>query len=146
MIEEAVRFARLDRQGGWQVETQLAPALPAVCCSRDALTQVLLNLLVNATQAVADRPDGRIRIESRREGNAVEVSVRDNGPGVAEPIRRHIFDAFFTTKPPDQGTGLGLAIAFDIAREHGGRLELSDEDTDGACFRLHLAIDEVEAA
>jgi two-component system sensor histidine kinase HupT/HoxJ len=75
------------------------------------------------------------------EGDVVEVTVKDNGPGVPEAIRRHIFDAFFTTKPPDEGTGLGLAIAFDIAREHGGRLELAEAAGPGACFRLTLPVD-----
>ena len=139
-IEEAVRFARLDRQGSWEVDTRLATGLPPVRASRDALTQVLLNLLMNASQAVADRTDGRIEIESRREGDRVTVAIRDNGPGVPESIRRHIFDPFFTTKPPDQGTGLGLAIAYDIARDHGGLLELCEGHEAGACFRLSLPI------
>jgi PAS domain S-box-containing protein len=138
VVVEAVRFARLDRQGGFEMTTDLEPGLPPVRGSRDGLTQVLLNLLMNAAQAVAGRPDGRVEIETRRDGDGVRITVRDNGPGVPEPIRRHIFDPFFTTKPPDEGTGLGLAIAFDIAREHGGRLELRDEAGPGACFRLHL--------
>jgi PAS domain S-box-containing protein len=142
VIEEAVRLARLDRHGAWEVVTRLAPDLPPIWGSRDALTQVLLNLLMNAAQAVTGRPDGRLDIESRVvEGDVVEVTVKDNGPGVPEAIRRHIFDAFFTTKPPDEGTGLGLAIAFDIAREHGGRLELSEATGPGACFRLTLPVD-----
>ena len=139
-IEEALRFARLGRSGGWQVDSRLAPELPPVRGSRDALTQLLLNLLVNAAQAVAHRPDGRIDVESRAAGDVVVISVRDNGPGVPAGIRNHIFDPFFTTKPPDEGTGLGLAIAFDIAREYGGRLELCEEHGFGACFRLSLPV------
>jgi len=141
-IEEAVRFARLGRPGRWRVDSRLAPRLPAVRGSRDSLTQLLLNLLVNAAQAVVDRPDGKIDVESRAAGDVVVIAVRDNGPGVSETIRDHVFDPFFTTKPPDQGTGLGLAIAFDIAREYGGRLELCDGPGPGACFRLSLPVAE----
>lgn len=136
-IEEAIRFARLDREGGWRIEARLADGLPAVRGSRDALGQVLLNLLLNAVQAVAGQPDGRIEIESAPAPGGVTIQVRDNGPGVPAALRENIFDPFFTTKPPDQGTGLGLAIAYDIVREHGGRLVLLEEGP-GACFRLSL--------
>jgi two-component system NtrC family sensor kinase len=146
VVEEAVRFARLDREGGWRFAADLQPDLPPVYGSRDGLTQVLLNLAMNAAHAVHGRPDGRIEIASRRDGDSVWIRVRDNGPGVPEPIQRHIFDPFFTTKPPDEGTGLGLAIAFDIAREHGGRLELCDEVGDGACFCLWLPVAEERIA
>jgi signal transduction histidine kinase len=145
VAEEAIRFARLDRQGGPAIETRLAPDLPPVHGSRDGLTQVLLNLLLNAAQAVAGRSDGRIEVTSRLEPAEdgepppwLVLEVRDNGPGVPETIRRHVFDPFFTTKSPDQGTGLGLAIAFDIVREHQGHLELLPDDGRGACFALRL--------
>jgi len=149
-VEEAVRFARLHRQtvrnGGAEVETCLAPDLPPVRGSRDALAQVLLNLLMNATQAVEDRPDGRVRIQTYRQGDQVVISVEDNGPGVSPAIRRHIFDPFFTTKSPDEGTGLGLAIAYDMARDHGGRLELCEKPGEGARFCLTLPVAAAEAA
>jgi len=145
VVEEAIRFARLDRHGGPAIEARLAPDLPRVHGSQDGLTQVMLNLLLNAAQAVAGRRDGRIEVTSRLEASEdadppgwAVLEVRDNGPGVAESIRRHVFDPFFTTKAPDQGTGLGLAIAFDIAREHQGHLELLPDDGRGACFALRL--------
>jgi two-component system C4-dicarboxylate transport sensor histidine kinase DctB len=79
--------------------------------------QVVLNLLVNARQALGDRPGACIQLETRAGAREVELEVRDNGPGIPEAVMDRVFDPFFTTR--DEGTGLGLAIAFDIAREHG---------------------------
>ena len=95
------------------------------------LSQVLLNLISNAFFAVANQPDGRIRILARPvfddAGEAcVEIVVEDNGPGVPQEIRERIFEPFFTTKPVGQGTGLGLSIAASVMREHGGHLVLDD--------------------
>lgn len=98
---------------------------------RVQLSQVLLNLISNAFFAVANQPDGRIRILARPAfddaGEAcVEIVVEDNGPGVPAEIRERIFEPFFTTKPVGQGTGLGLSIAASVMREHGGHLVLDD--------------------
>jgi C4-dicarboxylate-specific signal transduction histidine kinase len=100
--------------------------------------QVLLNLLLNANQALAGRPDARVVAQSAHDGRGVVVQVRDNGPGVAEAHRERVFDPFFTTRAPGEGTGLGLSIAFDIVREHGGELELGVAPEGGACFTIRL--------
>jgi C4-dicarboxylate-specific signal transduction histidine kinase len=101
---------------------------------------VALNLILNAKQALAERPDGAIRLETAREGDTVVLRVRDNGPGVPAALRERIFDPFFTTREPGEGTGLGLAIAFDILREHEGSLELDSPPGAGACFTLRLPL------
>ena len=139
VLAESIRFARLHRKGELAVEAEFEPALPLIQGSRDALTQVTLNLLMNAAHAVADRPDGRITVSSWAADSCVWVAVQDNGPGVPEPIRDHIFDPFFTTKAPDEGTGLGLSIAYDIVREHGGSLTL-DSRGPGARFTLRFPV------
>jgi signal transduction histidine kinase len=101
---------------------------------------VALNLILNAKQALAERPDGAIRLETAREGAGVVLRVRDNGPGVPAALRERIFDPFFTTREPGEGTGLGLAIAFDILREHEGTLELDSQPGAGACFTVRLPL------
>jgi PAS domain S-box-containing protein len=140
VAEEALRFAALHRGRPVHVETELAPALPAVEASQDRLVQVALNLLLNARQAVGSREGAWIRVETTVEGDRVTLRVRDNGPGVPAELRERIFDPFFTTRPPGEGTGLGLAIAFDIVREHEGSLELESQVGGGACFALRLPL------
>jgi signal transduction histidine kinase len=140
VVEEAIRLADLHRNRDVLVQPLLEPGLPPAFGSAARLEQVFLNLLVNAKHALADQPAGRIEVATRLAGDIIEVSVRDDGPGVPEPLRHRIFDPFFTTKGPERGTGLGLSIAFDIVREHGGLLELRPTTDGGACFVTHLPI------
>ena len=138
VVEEAIRLADLHSNRDVLVQALLEPDLPFVQGSASRLEQVFLNLLVNAKHALAERPAGRIEVATRLAGNVVEVSVRDDGPGVPAEMRHRVFDPFFTTKGPERGTGLGLSIAFDIVREHGGVLELRPSSDGGACFVTHL--------
>jgi signal transduction histidine kinase len=138
VIGESIRLADLHCNRDVLVQALLEPDLPFVHGSASRLEQVFLNLLVNAKHALAERPAGRIEVATRLAGHVVEVSVRDDGPGVPAALRHRIFDPFFTTKGPERGTGLGLSIAFDIVREHGGVLELRPMTDGGACFVAHL--------
>jgi signal transduction histidine kinase len=115
------------------------PALPDVRADPDLLAQVLLGLLVNATEAVGEQ--GRIVVRASADAAAVTVDVADDGPGVAPANAEQVFEPFFTTKA--SGTGLGLAMALRIAQAHGGTLELAPgagagAGGGGACFRLRL--------
>ncbi|WP_075214876.1 PAS domain-containing sensor histidine kinase [Mongoliimonas terrestris] len=104
----------------------------------DQLHQVLVNLLVNAQQALATQPQPR-RIEigfDRRDG-MVLVTIADNGPGIPPEVRARIFEPFFTTKAAGQGTGIGLSYSFGTIAAHGGKLELLP-GSDGAVFRIAL--------
>lgn len=138
VVEEALRLADLHRDQSVRVESSLAAVVPAVRGSHGRLVQLLLNLFLNGKQALAGRDSARIVAETASEGSFAVLRVRDNGPGIPETDREHIFDPFFTTRAPGEGTGLGLSIAADIAREHGGRLEVSDEAGGGTCFTLRL--------
>jgi PAS domain S-box-containing protein len=138
VVAEAARFASLDRGARVRLELQLGRDLPAVLASPDQLVQVLLNLFLNAQHALVDRAGARIVVSTAVADGGVEIRVADNGPGVPEPIRDKIFDPFFTTSAPNHGTGLGLSIAFDIVREHGGSLELTNPADGGACFVVRL--------
>ena len=139
VAREALRLAQLGVAGGDGPSLGLAlETIPRIAGNSDRLVQVVLNLLVNARQALADAPGACIHLETRAGAREVELEVRDNGPGISESVMDRVFDPFFTTRGPDEGTGLGLAIAFDIAREHGGTLEVSSQLGQGASFVLRL--------
>ena len=110
-------------------------------CVPDQIGQVLLNLLINALQAIESsgrQEGGRIDVEGRLIGPWVAISVCDNGPGIEPEHRERLFDPFFTTKPVGEGTGLGLAISHGIISGHGGRIEVESRRGEGSCFRILL--------
>lgn len=112
--------------------------LPMVECVPAQLGQVFLNLLVNAAQAI--RYWGTITVRTGMEGDEVFISVSDTGSGIAEDDLKHIFEAFYTTKPVGQGTGLGLAVSYNIVNQHGGRLEVDSEVDVGTTFTVYLPV------
>ncbi len=110
-------------------------------CVPDQIGQVLLNLLINALQAIEGsgrQEGGRIEVESHLVGPWIAISVTDNGPGIEPEHRERLFDPFFTTKPVGEGTGLGLAITHGIISGHGGRIEVESRKGEGSCFRILL--------
>jgi C4-dicarboxylate-specific signal transduction histidine kinase len=118
------------RKGGPTLRTQIAPDMPPLAAMPHALEQVLINLLSNALDAVADAPAPVIQVRARTVAanpRFAEIEVADNGSGVAKAVRGRLFETFFTTKGEEQGTGLGLAVSREIARSLGGDLELLDE-------------------
>ncbi|HEY6807398.1 MAG TPA: ATP-binding protein, partial [Gemmatimonadales bacterium] len=120
-------------------ERTLAPLLPDILGDRHALQQVVLNLVSNAAQAVADNPPERpraIRIETWFDGQ-VHLRVSDTGHGISDAVARQLFTPFFTTKEPGQGTGLGLSITYSIVAAHAGRIEVERPPL-GAAFRIDL--------
>jgi signal transduction histidine kinase len=105
------------------VETQFAPNLPPVIGDASRLTEVFVNLLSNAIDAIAG--DGKLMLRARPDpenAKCVRVEIADTGTGIAPDQLSRIFDPFFTTKPPGQGTGLGLSISHGIVRDHGGHI------------------------
>jgi signal transduction histidine kinase len=126
-----------------EIERHYAADLPPVPCQPGAINQVLLNLILNAAQALEGSGKslpGRILLTTRAEEGMVAVEVADTGPGIPAAIRARIFDPFFTTKPVGKGTGQGLAICLDIVRRHGGRLEAGGAEGEGAVFTLRLPL------
>jgi signal transduction histidine kinase len=120
------------------------PGEPGGSCTAaidaQALMLVVLNLLLNAEQALAERPGARVEVSVQKQDGAVVVTVRDNGPGIPPEHRDRVFEPFFTTGRPGATLGLGLTVARLLAAEHGGRLVLAgDPGPDGgACFELRL--------
>jgi signal transduction histidine kinase len=129
------------------VERDYDPAVPEVEAIGPALHRALLNLVENAAYAVRARaargePGYRpcVRLATRRDGERVRITIADNGDGIADDARARLFEPFYTTKPTGEGTGLGLSIAHDIVRGHGGTLEASGREGEGATFTLTLPL------
>jgi C4-dicarboxylate-specific signal transduction histidine kinase len=120
------------------VRTQLAEGLPRIQGDRVQLQQVLLNLIINAIEAMRDvgEEERELLISSRSEPDGVSVEVRDSGPGFALPALERVFEAFYTTKPG--GLGLGLSICRSIIEAHDGRLWASANVPRGASFQFAL--------
>lgn len=105
------------------------------------IQQIMVNLVKNSLDAISlsGQLDGRIEIRIRKVSSDVQISVTDNGPGVSEKNRKHLFESFFTTKP--MGVGLGLSICKTIAGAHGGNLQYSEPGEGGSCFTLSLPLE-----
>jgi two-component system sensor kinase FixL len=119
------------------VRKEVQPNLPLVLGDRSQLQQVLLNLILNAMDAMQDIPEPRrqISVKAAESGQgAVQVSVADCGPGVNQEQAAQIFESFFTTK--NDGMGLGLSIARSIIEVHGGSLWLDSNSQEGATFHF----------
>jgi signal transduction histidine kinase len=131
---------RMDRRA-IAVEQRLED-VPSVSGSPALLSQVFLNLLVNAMQAIdaTERPDGRIAITTEARNGEVIIEVADNGCGIADDVLPQIFDPFFTTKAVGDGTGLGLSITHAMVTDHGGRMEVCSASGQGSRFRVILPL------
>ena len=132
------------RTDGIALERALDPSLPLIAADGDQIHQIVVNLVINAQQALASAPgERRITVSTvpGPEPLTVVLEVADTGPGVPEAARRRIFEPFYTTKAQGEGTGMGLSFSQGLAEAHGGRLTLVPGGT-GATFRLTLPIEE----
>ena len=130
-----------------EIETDLDPQLPDVICLAGEINQVFLNIILNAADALAEKfksdslEKGLIRVNTRLDGNYVDIRITDTGPGVPLEIRGRIFEPFFTTKEVGKGTGQGLAIAYDIVEhKHHGTLTFITEVGQGTTFIIRLPV------
>lgn len=130
----------LEGLAGWTdglaIEVEVAADSSGVelWCDVQRMQRVLLNILINASQAMGER--GRIEISARARDGAARIEIRDSGPGIAEDRLDKIFDPFFTTRA--SGTGLGLAIVHRIVEAHGGRVTVRNQVSGGAAFAIEL--------
>jgi signal transduction histidine kinase len=144
-IETTITIARNEWKYVADLETQLNPSLPPVSCFLGEFNQAILNLIVNAADAirekVAEGQKGKITIATCRKGDAVEISVQDSGGGIPEAVRSRIFDPFFTTKEIGKGSGQGLAIAYAvIVKKHAGKIWFESELGRGTTFFVQLPL------
>jgi C4-dicarboxylate-specific signal transduction histidine kinase len=141
IIQEAARLLEHEfTRESIQLRVEVQPDLPAIVGDRIQLQQVLVNLMVNASQAMAGQSGPRLLVvaASSLDRDRIGISVSDSGPGVATSQADKLFDPFFTTKP--QGMGMGLAICKTTVEAHGGQLSLTSAPGQGAIFQLTLAV------
>jgi two-component system, cell cycle sensor histidine kinase and response regulator CckA len=138
LIADVVRIARDTFPKIIEIVTDVEPHLPPIIGDPTQFHQVLLNLCVNARDAMPG--GGRLTLSARARGGAVVLFVEDTGPGIPATVIHKIFDPFFTTKEAGKGTGLGLSTSQTIVRSHGGRIDVLSEPPHGARFEIHLPV------
>ena len=143
VVEDAVAIVRhqLELQRV-KIREELADDLPMVRGHADQLQQVLMNLMINAQDAMEGRPGTVTITTGRPDADRIEVRVMDTGPGIPKEIQGKLFEPFFTTKPRGKGTGLGLAVTYGIVKDHGGEIRVESEPGHGATFIITLPVAE----
>jgi polar amino acid transport system substrate-binding protein len=140
VIDESARLVHNQVHKSADIELDLAEDLPTFEGNAQKLEQVIINLIINAGQAIPDDRRGLIRVSSRLDGDYVVVRVEDNGSGMSESTAKSIFDPFFTTKRARGGTGLGLSIAHRIIEEHHGVISVESTVGEGTTFTIRLPV------
>ncbi len=142
-IDAALDLARAGLAPIGRVELNIAPHLHAR--ATEELVQVIVNLLVNAADAIQERTEstesGLIEIDAFAQGDRAVIEVKDNGKGMPDEVQRRIFDPFFTTKEPGRGTGLGLSISREIVNQLDGEITASVRIPHGTVLRITLALE-----
>lgn len=147
-VESTITLTRNEWKYTADMITSLDPGLPLARGYTADFTQVILNIIVNAAQAIQEKAGregtekGQIKISTRQDGNEAEICIGDTGPGIPPQIQSRIFDPFFTTKAVGKGTGQGLAIAQNIiVRKHGGRIYFETKAGEGTSFYIRLPLE-----
>jgi two-component system cell cycle sensor histidine kinase/response regulator CckA len=142
VMDQALRLAGREINVVARIERDYSRDLPRILVPHGRLTQVLVNVLVNAAHAIREieRPAHRVRVATRADGEYVAMSISDTGPGIPPHTLDHIFDPFFTTKRAGYGTGLGLSISRSIMHDLGGDLIVESVHGSGATFIVLLPI------
>ncbi|QRO00964.1 HAMP domain-containing histidine kinase [Archangium violaceum] len=140
VVADAMKLASLRLKNVALRRVDVPLDLPEIFVVRQRLVQVVLNLLVNAGDALESHKveRGEVGVVGRVEGGRVVLLVEDNGPGFPPHVLSRIFEAFFTTKSPDKGTGLGLNLSRELVEQFGGTLTASNRAQGGACLRIEL--------
>jgi signal transduction histidine kinase len=151
VVETAVELVRPIVGRNVRLTVKLHPDLPAIEAAPREIEQVLVNLLLNALDAMPNGgeltvqtelsgPDAITTQEGEKPEGFIAISVADNGVGIPESLQRKIFEPFFTTKPPGKGAGLGLTIAHGIVRQHCGSIKVQSQPSAGTTFTIYLPV------
>lgn len=146
-IQSTITVSRNEWKYYSEMKLELDPSLPMVPCLPGDLNQAVLNIVVNAAQAIKDRKEqdanakGIITVSTRKSGPWAKIIIKDTGIGISEEILPHIFDPFFTTKGVGKGTGQGLAITYSaVVDKHGGTIEVESRIGEGSVFTINLPL------
>lgn len=137
-IENTIKVAWNELKYHATLIKEFDDSLPQAFGHPGQVNQVILNMLVNAAQAIES--DGEIRIRTKATDQHIVLEIEDNGCGMPDDVQAKIFDPFFTTKPVNVGTGLGLSISYGIIEKQGGKIEVRSEVGKGTCFTILLPI------
>ena len=121
-----------------EVQIDIDPGLPPVECYPSEFNQALLNLIVNAAQAIEGH--GRIGVKTWADKSNIYISITDTGVGIPASQLNRIFEPFFTTKDVGKGTGLGLSVSYDIIKKHGGDICVDSRVGEGTTFTISLPL------
>lgn len=127
------------KYGNITITTRFEDGLPPIMASETEMQQVFLNLVNNALDAM-EKTGGQIELATRRADQGIEISVADNGPGIAEANLARVFDPFYTTKPVGKGTGLGLSICYGIIKKIGGEIQAQSMKGQGTTFNISIPV------
>jgi signal transduction histidine kinase len=142
-------FRAKDKSFNADFKTEFDENLPKIEVVPQDIGRVLLNLINNAFYAVSEARSSKLEAQSnnyksqvivstKKSGDKIEISVKDNGPGIPENIKEKIFQPFFTTKPTGSGTGLGLSLSYDIIKAHGGEISVESKENEGTEFIITI--------
>ncbi len=146
-VDSVSRFLRHSMaEKNVSVAVSCAEGVPLVVGDPQAIGQVLLNILKNASEALEEGGGGKISVSIEAHASGVQVAIRDNGPGIEPDDIARLFDPFFSTKGAGKGTGLGLSISRQVIESHGGTIGVSSVLGDGACFEIWLPEENIDAA
>lgn len=139
LVEEALPLVRLESDT-IRIDTTFDDTIPPLHLDPGKIRQVIVNLLINAAQAIGEK-DGTIFIRTETADNHAILRIRDTGSGIPETNLPQVFDPFFTTKPTGIGTGLGLSVSFGIVEKHGGHIDVTSQQGKGSEFTVRLPLD-----
>lgn len=129
-----------------KLQKNFAPSLPMISGNANQIQQVLLNLMINAQQAMGGSP-GEVTVTTLSlDSSHVQVQISDNGPGIPEDIQAKIFEPFFTTKEVGKGTGLGLSVSYGIIKEHKGEIKVESSPETGTTFTIEFPLAALKTA
>jgi len=146
-IKGVIKITTSRHKGAAEIELDLCNTLPNLICRRNQIRQVILNMVLNAVDAIEETQTqaGKIRIETRSDADSLYIIISDTGPGIPESLISKVFDPFFTTKPVGKGTGQGLALAKDfIVTGHNGDLRLIETEGFNTSFEISLPLQKKE--
>ncbi len=147
VVESSLRLVHNQIKRSAEIALELDENLPLIKGNIQKIEQVIVNIILNAAQAIAENKksrEGQITIRTFLDKkNHIHLNIKDDGPGMTEEVKNRVFDPFFTTKRGKQGTGLGLSIAYGFVEEHGGKISVSSFPGRGSEFKIVLPAEPV---